>query len=1165
MSRINKAKNKAISGKLLQTIQAQIRIPGINRYKGIHKFRTLTEYGNFVASYQTLFPYKNSLLDYFGPAFPKTYSGIFGNKSPKSPTNGHREILWSIARFLPFKEELSKYISLRLGYERSTANGDWASSENILDNIENKYGKSLWLLQNYLSLAHLKDAPKTFSEVADGIIDTLKPYPFIQFTIAFARKRIEGAALKNQLIEELEQTKVDQLVKDYVRAKCLDNTDSRANIVTNLLFFDAQASLIDHYESLVQVLIVASSDRILNDENLGSSLHHPLLRLFNATGDDRLIGPLSTIGQQPQLKDLQNAAKRAKIIESYTKEEIKECIDLASDWLLENPHDSSIRILRAKAQSTTESRPNPDDGYLSSIDRNLIDIFTASENFFVALHEILLISDRFFTLQWSSILKTNILYEAGHEEAKRSQMWQRDAYVRETNISPFTSMLLEPPHDQEFLSKAEIQELFPFTRKVALIAKGLSSNNCLLVSRDLRYGARRDLAEEHYIKAAENYQKAAEEESGLFRIKSLGGASLAYALDGQLELSVEIAVDAYLENPNAPTALPFGELVKKLDHPEAWPNTLKLGILQELHAQNTGDTDLSYQRLAFETYCVSNNISNPNDLIKEIQKLGEKSVIFYLEKVWRPEIMRQTLLYDNDNTIEEARIEVCKVLALINPTNARKYQEELAARIKQQEISKATALVESSRVYVDIEAIKRSLKSKIGKTYAQYKSSASQAQKSSDAILEKLSSILGESNIGSLPTILSQLHVFDQKFTSDPTDLQFNVIFNEITKEFLQGDHGLNAYLSTRVRHGKLVDALRKSVVDEHLVTQRTTSGQYVSNTFWNHAADPEVLGRVLIALEEFSLVFDETLILPRDNLIQIQILDSPLQKVDRAAGLFIYRSSQLERSLLQKYDSGFKDLEELINKCVDSLWEKTDLNLKEVQNELDTTVRSRLINHFDTLSAKLADIFHGHAPASLSSAIARARTATQQALDGVIGWFRRNEVYDRHDYDVDFPPRIAASMVLRTMSLPEVWSGPEVSIIEQFEKLPGRSLDGMVDIYYVLLENAVKHSVQEGLKPVVKVAVRYGNGSFECTVTSAANRPTDSQLAHLQEVRENLASPESRRLAQAEGRSGFRKIWMTLDNTLYRSPELNFEHREDGFFQVRISFRTTSNESSIC
>jgi hypothetical protein len=756
------------------------------------------------------------------------------------------------------------------------------------------------------------------------------------------------------------------------------------------------------------------------------------------------------------------------------------------------------------------------------------------------------------------------MYEVGSEEAKKIQMWQRDAYVRETSISPFTAMLLDPTLDESFLSKKEITDLFQVTKDVALIAKGIDSKNGFCAARHLRYSARHDLYEGRFIEAAEKYTNASENETGLFKIKALGGASLAYALQGNLAKSVEIAVDTHFWNSNAPIALPLEELVKILDKPELWPNTIKLGILQEIHAQNTGETDLSHQRLAFESYCLNNGIAKPSDISKKISELGSNSVIYFLEKVWRPEIMRQTLLFDNDNSIEESRIEACKVLIKINPTNSRIYQEELAARIKQQEITKATVLVESSRVYVDIEAIKRSLKGKIGKTYAQYKSTTVQSQKSNDAVLDTLSDMLNESNIASLPTILSTLHVIDQKSTSDPTDLQFNVIFNEITKEFLQGDHGLNAYLSTRVRHGKLVDALRKPVADEHLVMQKTTSDQYVKNKFWDLDIPQEKLNDVLLALEEFSASFDETLQFIRDNLIQIQIFDSPIQKSDRNNGLFIYRSSQLERSLFRRYDSGFKDLEELINRCVDSLWEKTDFNLKEVQDELEGSVRSKILSIFDALSARLSDVGHGHVPAPLSSAVARARTATQQALDLVIGWFRRNEVYDRHDYEVDFPPRIAASMVLRTMSLPEAWDGPKINVSEHADMMPGRSLDGMVDIYYVLLENALKHSVQESLKSEVRIDIEFTNGLFKCTVTSKAKKPTESQLSHLQEVRETLADPESRRLAQIEGRSGFRKIWMTLDNTLYKSPELTFEHQEDGFFRVNISFRTTSNEPSI-
>lgn len=1161
---------KSVKNKKSQTpqyipkdLKAQLQQPGINRYRGIHRFRTQIAPQAFIECYREAFPYKVSLNDYFGPAFPKTTSALFSNKSPKTPTNGHREILWAISRAITFKEELSKFAELREQYENSTASGDTKLSIRILQEIENSFGKSIWLIQNKLGQAQIQDT-SIIQDSPDEIIEKLKPYPLVQFISSFAKRRIEGTALKNQLVDELEKAEISKQFKIYLRAKCLDNTDSRADTVTHLLYFDSQASLIDHYESLIQVLTVASSDRILNEGELATSLRPAVARLQQATSDPRLTGPLATLGKAPKIEYTPEVIDRAKIIENYTLCNYAECVATSSEWLTKHPQDSSIRILRAKARAASGIEPEIGSTFLSNTDKNLVSIFKADDSFFIALHEILQISDRFFPLQWASLLKIGALYEVGHEEAKRSQMWQRDAYVRETYISPFTAMLLDSPADQEFLSTTELDQLFHFTKEVAKIAKGEHSDSDSPEARHLRYSARHDLYEGRYLSAAEKYIKAAKEDIGLFKIKSLGGASLAYALQGDFAKSVEVAVDAYFSNSNAPIALPLEVLVKLMDKPETWPNSIKLGILQEIHAQNTGETDLSHQRLAFESYCLENSITKPSDIAGKIAELGKESVIFFLEKVWRPEIMRQTLLYDNDNAIEEARIEACKVLIQIDPKNSRDYQEELAARIKQQEITKATALVESSRVYVDIEAIKRSLKGKIGKTYAQYKSTASQSQKPNDAVLDRLSDILNDTNIASLPTILSTLHVLDHKPTSDPTDLQFNVIFNEITKEFLQGDHGLNAYLSTRVRHGKLVDALRKPVADEHLVTQRTASGQYVKNKFWDQTIDPRKLEATLTVLESFSETFDNILKTVRDNLIQIQIVDSPLQKVDKSDGLFIYRSSQLERSLFRRYDSGFKDLEELINRCVDSLWEKTDFNLTQVQEELDGPVRSKLLANFDSLSSKLSELGSGYVPAPLSSAVARARTATQQALDVVISWFRRNEVYDRHDYDVDFPPRIAASMVLRTMSLPEAWGGPEINVTEETEKMPGRSLDGMVDIYYVLLENALKHSAQESLTPEVRIDINYSQDRFECSVISKAKKPTESQLAHLQEVRETLADPESRRLAQIEGRSGFRKIWMTLDNTLYRSPKLTFEHQEDGFFRVNIQFRTTTNEPSI-
>ncbi len=566
---------------------------------------------------------------------------------------------------------------------------------------------------------------------------------------------------------------------------------------------------------------------------------------------------------------------------------------------------------------------------------------------------------------------------------------------------------------------------------------------------------------------------------------------------------------------------------------------------------------MSIPRLAFEKFCTDNEIYTPTQLLARSAQFGVEFVAAYLKYVWQPEVMRQTLIYNSAEEIEEARIEACKVLAQIEPDNAKMYQEELASRIKQQEIAKTTALVEKSKVYVDIEAIKRSLKGRLKNSYAQYKGSVGGHGKSIDELLRKFENVVaGLEGQASLPFILSKVHLVDFKEPPGQADIQFTAIFEEISKEFLTGDHGLNAYLSTRVRHGKFVDALRKAVMDEHLVTAKNSSGEYSQNAFWQGRVPEHATKDVLAALEKFSCTFDELLSRTRDERIQIQSFYGFRPGDRQSAALFKYYFSTLEKKLFQRYDADFKDLDELVVRCVDALWEKTDDNLSRVRQHLAEVLRVELMEAFNQLDAALSVIAFGSGLGGLQNATARARTATQQALENVIGWFRRNEVYDRKDFDIDFPPQIAAAMVNRTMSMPIPWAGPQCAIEAADALLPGRSLDTLVDIFYVLFENAVKHSKDAGCPLRVDILLSYVNGDFKGEVLSDAGLPSDEQLSHLAHLRETLATVESRRLAQGEGRSGFRKIYIALDNPLYKNPQLSFGY-EGSKFRVVFSFKT--------
>lgn len=1142
----------------ITTLQALIRNKD-KHFQGIHRFRTGIELNRFVPSYQKLFPHKASLQNFHGSPFPKHADQLFKSRTPKIRVSPIREILWAIARCLQFSSELGKFTSKQEKYQIAIFENNFNSATDHLLEIEKDFGKSIWLYQNKIACAYTSPNESEPTDAATRVLEEVKCNNVLHALLHYARRRIEGATLREKLRTEVFEQTGQSVYGPYFLAKLLDATDSSELAVSSLLFFDAQASVIDHYTSLIIALQAAVSARMI-DASIIPLIRQPLKQLFKSTGDKRFVGILAALGDLVESDAEIGNVARAQAIESYTVGDYESCIEISKKVLSENPLDISIRILKNKAAVALEIQPENTGGICGNLNDSLFNLLSANDQFFRSAYALLQTSDRFFDHHWAQYLRFAVWHELGPEAPKRSQSWMRDMYVRDKYITPFMAIALDDEYSNNIVQHLEHKGSFPSTINLVRAILDCREGDCEInIPRYAKYRAREFLVRKQYGLAAESYIEAAQNTSqAAVRLRALGGASLAFMLNEQYKIAVDTLLEAYLNCPHAPTILPFQELADHLHDSDIWPNTINLALLFCMAVQFDENDDLGRLRLSFERFCEANSINSPNQLVDRLSEFGEKHVIAYLDQVWQPEVMRQTLLYVTPAEIEEARIEACQLLAKIDNQRARIHKEELASRIKQQEISKATTLVEQSKVYVDIDAIKRSLRTRLKSSYAQYKSAIAQYEKPHSELLLKIQSLFdGMDRTTSLSTILSTMHLIDGQGLETQSDVQFSAIFQEITKEFLTGDHGLNAYLSTRVRHGKLVDALRKSVMDEHLVTARQDDGSYVNNTYWTEdfsSVDDHTLA--MDALVQFSFNFDETLFNARDKKIQIRTYLDMKPADENSEGLFLYQFSNLERRLMQSYDVEFKDFDELVEKCVDSLWEKTDLNLEEVRNYVDGTLRNEILSHFDNLTVALSHIGHSGTPSRLANAIARSRTATQQALDNVATWFRRSEVYDRQDFDIEFPSQISASMVNRTLSMPSPWIGPECQVEIMDAKLPGRALDSLVDIFYTLFENAAKYADQESIPLRVKLKMRYHGGDFQCEAYSEGKPPSIERLAMLRELKSSLDSKESRRLAQSEGRSGFRKILLALNSPIYRSSSLDFTHETDGMFVVRFGFK---------
>jgi hypothetical protein len=1173
-SDISSARLDRIAGKVLSVLRASKDL----HYVEIAKLKINTPIEDLYPLFTRIFRDHNYFESVYGYAFPCRLSELFSKPGLYKPADPFTEIIWAICLCLKFGEELRDFIKLREDYESSLLLNLKSECYEILNNIEVRFGHSIWLLQNRLAATQFWEGIEETRKLARSYEDECKGHGLMPSIIRFIGKRIEATGLKGYLKSELLQIfegGSDPVLERYFRAKILDLPNLGTDDISATLFIEAQSCIIDYYDTLVFVLQSAARNQAIPAKMI-STLEKPLIALSKRTQDSRLDGVLRGFGIVP-ITTIYYNEKRAELIEAYTSGEYELVARISDEYLSNSPEDMSIQVMRLKACIRIGIPYLSQQGVLKEAFESLHKVLSASEHTYSGAYDLFTLSERFYGHSWVHYLTSVVLYEIREEQATFPPYQLKDLFIREKYISPFSAVAANGLAKTKILNDEYLKRIFPYTRAVYDLVTTGKINQSLPISeiRKKKYLATFHLAFGNLIDASEHYQWLIENTTGREHIRSGGGATLAFLKLGQIREAVDATVKAYLENHNVPTILPIQQVTDVLQEPANWPDSISTPILFNLYATYCGRERLSQLIYAFELFQQNHGIQEPSDLAKRIDEFEKPLVISYLRNVWTPEIMRKTILYSGTKEIEEARIKVCRLLAELDSENTEYYLDEIRERVKQQEIAKGTTLIEQSKVYVEIEAIKKALKLKLGDSYARYKSSSQVSPSKPEKLIHKkitevISNLAHEKGV-SVPLMLSTVNSISPDIGSE-SDVQFEALFSEVTNEFLRGDHGLNAYLSTRVRHGTLSNTLRKPVADEHLITSREEgSSSYIRNQYWNEILESNGVYRaevdsILDALDSFSSDFDNVIKYIKDELIQIKIIHELKDEGENRNALFVYRSSNIERKFIQEHDNAFTSMDDFVNFYIDILWEKTDRNLLKVQHVLTGEIRTRLMQPFVNLTNFLNQV----SPLGVNdllNAVARAKTNTQNKLALVISWFKRSEVYDRQDYAADFPFHIALNMVKNTMSNPAGWEDVSISTQRDSPLMPGRTLDGMVYVFHVLLENAVLRSGLDVEYLNVKADISFYDGIFNAKISNnlACTKVSEYEINKLNKLKESLKSDESPRRAQVEGRSGLHKIWLTINSPIYKDPKLDFYLVDNSSFVVDLSFKLekTDNENT--
>lgn len=354
--------------------------------------------------------------------------------------------------------------------------------------------------------------------------------------------------------------------------------------------------------------------------------------------------------------------------------------------------------------------------------------------------------------------------------------------------------------------------------------------------------------------------------------------------------------------------------------------------------------------------------------------VSDKKMIYFLSNVCDlPVLWQHVDVLKSSNEVFNERIKICK--KLLEVCKSKKISNEISEIIQQQKIKSLTRKVDESKIYVDVSGIiNRELNTErtLFDIYQNF-----------DMIKDDQSNVLA-------------LDDKDENVKGIEVDFEkirrgiFNKIFLGVRDKFLF-DHkfGLDFFLSTRIRHGTLMNQLRHNFEFYHLITNKNADEVYVFDDYWTekvfklHYLEKQKAKKIL---SDFSRTIDDSIIYIKEKCIQIRTEQS--DNCENAAFDFteLALSDRIKRSFTDS--SGINNFTDFVSVIFGELWEHTSECLEKAKNGLSKHL-SNCVMALDTLDNEICGLFPDNKQSDFHNVVMDCKSAIAEDVEVVKNWFQ--------------------------------------------------------------------------------------------------------------------------------------------------------------------------------
>jgi hypothetical protein len=514
-------------------------------------------------------------------------------------------------------------------------------------------------------------------------------------------------------------------------------------------------------------------------------------------------------------------------------------------------------------------------------------------------------------------------------------------------------------------------------------------------------------------------------------------------------------------------------------------------------------------------------VDRPSQLIG-MQGHDQRTLATLFLRVCTPEVIDSLDSMDTVEKVETERLLLLDWVAKNAPPLARTAETEQLRLTQHSQLRSVLQKIEGARVVINVTALREAEHERFTDAYVRF---AAQRDLSQNQTVEEIKNVLTViRNTNKKVFLLDTTGIMSQEVE---TFKAFITAFDDVRKAFIYSPHfGIESCLSGRIRHGFVIQHIRKPFVERRLATLRDSAERNEAELFWKSRLGAEVSAQIDQLME---IMFTMT---ERINAIAEEVRNVWLHSKTESTnsnGLFDYSFTNEELELAyNRRVSEVTSVESFVDQIFNILLERTRESLKTVKSKIDVTLRSQLSNIVNQAISELPD-FHCNVFSlqPLRNALAECYQETERTCDQLLLWFQEADPTLMGDVEAELVARTAIGMIEQ---LNPTYRGKHSSKVAPLI-IRGRHFTALVHMVFFLLDNAIRHSSINRDHFQSKVIIDSEDGMLKIHVESqmASELEASTACCKIQATLTELKRSLDPSKVVKEGGSGFAKIIAAL------------------------------------